>query len=164
MPSDAALEEAILARLHRDPRRNLVAREVVGDVVDSVDGATEDETEAAASRLDERDHLDHPGGLSSTISLRPDGLRRYEELSGETVVDGDAERELLAFLSDYEREHPDSPSVTRDRLIDELNLQAEDVDTLVWYLEASGLVETVSGMGQAFFTVGLTDQGRQRQG
>jgi hypothetical protein len=139
-----------------------MAREVFGDVIEAVDGATEDEVDAAAIRLDDRDHLDHAGGPSSTISLTPDGLERYEDLSGETVVGGDAERELLQFLSDYDREHSSS-GVDRDRLIDELDLPAEDVDTLVWYLDASGLVGTVSGMGQEFFNVAITDRGRQRQ-
>lgn len=152
----------MLARLHEDPRRDLVAGEVVEDVVDAVGGTTDDDVVDAVDRLDDRDRIDHPGGLSSTVSLTPDGLRRYEELSGETVVGGDAERKLLRTLSEREREGPGSPAVDRGHLVDELDLWEAEVDTLVWYLDDAGLVETAGGIDQEFLTVAITERGRER--
>lgn len=47
-------------------------------------------------------------------------------------------------------------------MIAEVNLSEEDIDTLVWYLRAFGLVDTVDGMGSEFFAIEITEQGRQR--
>jgi hypothetical protein len=161
MSSDERVEEELLARLHEDPRSLLTAHNVFEDVVEALGEVTEDDIEYVATRFDDRGHIDYAGGLNSTISLTPRGLQRYEELSGETVI-GDYERPLLQFLYEHEQENLRSPSVDRDGVIAELDLTAEDIDTLVWYLEAVGVVDTTSGMGSEFHAVEITETGRQR--
>jgi outer membrane protein assembly factor BamB len=180
-PTDEELRAVILGVLcdewvtgARAPR--LEFGRVVTIATDRLEGATEGLLRYNLDRLAEDLRVElRETGNSALVTGRAFGIQRYEELTGTTVVEDRAFREVLEPLHEQARHNPQQPTLSREALQDETTLDDDELDRVVWYLsdigtqvadvlyidDGTGYLEILATGSGVWSSAKLTSAGRQ---
>ena len=132
---------------------------------DDLDQFDETEIEYVVGRMDEElvDTKATNMSAMATIDLRPQGIEELHQEGFDTILDDEARYEILDVLYQASREDPRHPYVSKDELLDAVDLDKEEVDQNIWYLMEKRLVDNRGGIGRGLFSsVKITEHGSEK--
>lgn len=162
----SAIKETILIRAYEqwvdgNPFSDIIHREfLLNDLEDELDREIDANDVKYTWKLMTENGFFRQRGKSRRIW--PKEVDKVEALGIETKMDQSLQQEILAVLTDAERQNVDHPEVSREELLSMLDAAEEVVDKNVWYVGRAGLAEVATYISaEPWHSVEIQPVGRQ---